>query len=48
MTAPVRPIDRRQSRTSHRLQLPRETDPAAVLTMVRNLRPEAGARTPTA
>src|SRR5699024_5059208 len=28
------------ARTSHRLQLPRDTDPAAVLTMVRNVRPE--------
>lgn len=42
MTAPVSPSTALQTRTSHRLQLPRETDPAAVLTMVRNLRPEAG------
>ena len=33
MTEPVR--------TSHRLQLPRDTDPAEVLTMIRNVRPEA-------
>lgn len=41
MTAPVSPSTVEQARTSHRLQLPRDTDPAAVLTMVRNLRPEA-------
>ena len=34
MTEPVR--------TSHRLQLPRDTDPAEVLTMIRSVRPEAG------
>jgi hypothetical protein len=28
-------------RTSHRLQLPRDTDPAEVLTMIRNVRPSA-------
>ena len=33
MTEPVR--------TSHRLQLPRDTDPAEVLTMIRTVRPEA-------
>lgn len=33
MTEPVR--------TSHRLQLPRDTDPAEVLTMIRNVRPTA-------
>lgn len=30
------------SRTRHRLQLPRDTDPGDVLTMVRNVRPGAG------
>jgi len=29
------------ARTSHRLQLPRDTDPAEVLTMIRNVRPAA-------
>ena len=33
MTEPVR--------TSHRLQLPRDTDPAEVLTMILNVRPAA-------
>ena len=32
------------TRTSHRLQLPRTTDPADVLTMIRNVRPGASAR----
>ena len=41
MTSPVRPSAVEQPRTSHRLQLPRSTDPGAVLTMVRNLRPDA-------
>lgn len=41
MTAPVSPSATPQSRTAHRLQLPRDTAPGAVLTMVRNLRPEA-------
>ena len=41
MTAPVSPSAVEQSRTTHRLQLPRDTAPGAVLTMVRNLRPEA-------
>ncbi|ASK65315.1 hypothetical protein CFK39_05150 [Brachybacterium avium] len=41
MTAPISPSTVETSRTSHRLQLPRDTDPAAVLTMVRNLRPAA-------
>ncbi|ATG51129.1 hypothetical protein CFK38_05970 [Brachybacterium vulturis] len=41
MTATVSPSTVEQARTSHRLQLPRDTDPAAVLTMVRNLHPEA-------
>lgn len=40
MTDPVSPSTLEQSRTSHRLQLPRGTDPADVLTMVRNVRPE--------
>lgn len=42
MTAPVSPSAAPQSRTAHRLQLPRDTAPDAVLTMVRNLRPDAG------
>ena len=42
MTAPVSPSSAAQTSTRHRLQLPRETDPAAVLTMLRSLRPEAG------
>lgn len=41
MTAPVGPSAVDENRTSHRLQLPRDTDPAAVLTMVRNLHPDA-------
>ncbi|MDN5901446.1 MAG: hypothetical protein L0H74_15455 [Brachybacterium sp.] len=41
MTAPTSPSTVAAARTSHRLQLPRDTDPAAVLMMVRNLRPEA-------
>ncbi|WP_394215376.1 hypothetical protein [Brachybacterium vulturis] len=45
MTAPVSPSTAEQSRTRHRLQLPRDTDPAAVLNMVRNLHPEASTDT---
>lgn len=41
MTAPVGPSAVDDTRTSHRLQLPRDTDPASVLTMVRNLHPDA-------
>lgn len=41
MTASAVPSSLEETRTSHRLQLPRTTEPAAVLTMVRNLRPEA-------
>lgn len=33
-----------EARTSHRLQLPRDTDPSDVLTMVRNVRPAAELR----
>ena len=38
-TVPMSPGE--QPRTRHRLQLPRETDPADVLSMVRNVRPGA-------
>lgn len=41
MTASVPPSPAEQPRTHHRLQLPRDTDPADVLTMVRNVRPDA-------
>lgn len=41
MTALVGPSAVDDTRTSHRLQLPRDTDPASVLTMVRNLHPDA-------
>lgn len=41
MSVPLVPSDPEQPRTRHRLQLPRGTAPADVLTMVRNLRPGA-------
>ncbi|AXK45976.1 hypothetical protein [Brachybacterium saurashtrense] len=41
MTTPVSPSAVPPARTGHRLQLPRRTDPADVLAMVRNVRPEA-------
>lgn len=41
MTAPASPSAAPQPRAHHRLQLPRDTDPATVLMMVRNVRPEA-------
>lgn len=41
MTASVPPSPDEQPRTHHRLQLPRDTDPTDVLTMVRNVRPDA-------
>jgi len=41
VTAQLGPSAVEETGTAHRLQLPRDTDPAAVLSMVRNVRPEA-------